>query len=343
MFCFLDMLIKKRIILSGLAFLLVVGLFFYFRNQVYYSRGARQDKISFEISRGEKTLEIAKRLKQAHLISGKIYFFYYLKEHHLASKIMPGEYSLSGNLTIPEVAHILTNPQNNFIKLTFPEGFTAKQMAERLKANNLPGDDFLKIVNHPYELKELPDYLSKNNIKTLEGYLFPDTYFFKKDASAKDIIIKFLENFDQRINKQLRKDIAKQNRSIADEIIMASLVEKEAQTSTDMKLVAGIFWKRIAHNQKLQSDATLSYILNDKKDQHSIQELKLNSPYNTYLYAGFPPSPICNPGLKAIQAAVYPTLSNYNYFLTVTLKGSKKTIYAQTFKEHIANRKKYQL
>ncbi len=337
------MLSRKKIIIIFSIILLIIGGLFYFRNQVYYVHNLDTEKVSFSVEKGEKNIEIAEKLKQANLITGKIYFYYYLKTHKLVNKIMPGVYLLSSSMTIPEVAHILTNPQEIFIKITFPEGFTAKQMAARLKAQGLPGDKFLQIVNNPQHLKKRYSYLASDKIKTLEGYLFPDTYFFKKDTIAKNIVGRLLDNFNKKFNIQIKEDISKQNKSLREIIIMASIIEKEVQTNKDMKIVSGIFWKRLANKQKLQSDAPLSYILGDKNDQHQGTDLKKDSLYNTYLYLGLPPGPICNPGLEAISAAIHPEASPYNYFLTATIKGVKKVIYAQTFSEHVANRKKYGL
>ena len=140
---------------------------------------------------------------------------------------------------------------------------------------------------------------------------------------------------------QLNPSILKKNKSIGEIMIMASIVEKEVQTLEDMKIASGIFWKRISNGQRLESDAPLSYILQDTNDQHSGRDLELDSPYNTYRFIGLPPTPISNPGLNAISAAIYPTASKYNFFLTVTIDGKKKVIYSATFEEHVANRHKY--
>ena len=254
---------------------------------------------------------------------------------------MPGTYSLSPSMTIPEVVHVLTNSPEVSVKVTFPEGFTAQQMANRLKAQGLPGDRFLQIVNNPQSFEKYATYFKNEKIKTLEGYLFPDTYFFKKDITAENIVERLVNNFNKKITSQMKEDILKQKKTLKEVVIMASLVEKEVQTDRDMQIVAGIFWRRLANKQKLQSDATLSYILGDKNDQHQGSDLKRDSPYNTYLYLGLPPTPICNPSLTAILATINPQISEYNYFLTATIKGEKKVVYARNFSEHIANRKKY--
>jgi UPF0755 protein len=297
----------------------------------------------FEIKKGERNKEIAGRLAAEGLIANKIYFYYYIHSHKLISQIFPGEYQLSGTMSIAEIANIITNPEEKFVKVTFPEGWTIRQMAEKLKTGGLPGDEFLNLANNPGKFKKRYSYLSGENVKTLEGYLFPDTYFFKKDISAENIIGRMLDTFNLKLNDQMRKDISSQNKTIGDIIIMASIVEKEVQTAEDMKIVSGIFWNRIKNNQRLQSDAPLSYILNDKKDSHSGKDLELDSPYNTYRYAGLPPAPISNPGLNALNAAIYPTALDYDYFLTATVDGQKEVIYSKTFEEHLANKKKYGL
>lgn len=327
-------------IASFIVFILIlIGGFFYFRNEVYYSRGSFFGTKTFQISKGEGNMEIAGRLESAGLVSGKYFFYYYLRTHGLSDKIMPGEYQLSGSMTIPEIARAITNAQAEYVKVTFPEGFTAAQMAERLTADGLPGKQFLEIVNNPGNLKERYAYL--NNVQTLEGYLFPDTYFFKKDVSAQEIVLRLVDNFDSKLDPQMRADIAKDKHSLNETVIMASIVQKEVQTPTDMEAVAGIFWKRLAAGQRLQSDATLSYILNDKIDSHSGAALATNSPYNTYLNAGLPPGPISNPGLNALDAAIYPTVSEYNYFLTATVNGQKQVFYAATYEQQVANKVKY--
>ena len=334
------MAIKKA--LTAIIFiLLVVAGFFYFRFQVYYFHNNYAGEKMFEIAKGESNEQIAGRLKSEGLISGKIYFYYYIHSHKLTGRIMPGEYQLSGSMAIPEIAGIITNVEEKFTKITFPEGWTAKQMAERLSANSLPGDEFMELVNNPENFKNRYSYLA--NIKNLEGYLFPDTYFFKKDISAENIVGRLLDTFDEKLNNQLKEDISGKNKSISDIVIMASIVEKEVQTSEDMKIASGIFYNRIKNGQRLESDATLSYVLDDNEDQHSGKDLELDSPYNTYRNSGLPPGPIANPGINALNAAVYPEQTDYNYFLTATVNGEKKVFYAKTYEEHLANKKKYGL
>jgi UPF0755 protein len=239
------------------------------------------------------------------------------------------------------VARVITNPEEKFIKITFPEGWDARKMAARLSENGLDGEEFLRLVENPGELKKRYSYLTGEEVATLEGYLFPDTYYFKKDTEASDIVGRLLDTFDVRFDETMRKDAEASGRTFHQIVIMASIAEREVQSAADMKTVSGIFWKRADAGDRLQSDATLSYFLNDKEDQHTQAELEIDSAYNSYKYPGLPPGPIGNPGKNALLGAVYPTLSDYYFFLTVSTNGEKKVIYAKTFEEHIANRQKY--
>jgi len=187
-------------------------------------------------------------------------------------------------------------------------------------------------------LKDKPDNMS------LEGYLFPDTYRIYASSSPAELVSRMLDNFDKKLTSEMRADIKKQGKTIHEIITMASIIEKEApifaqKDLKDAKIVSGIFWNRLEIGMALQSDATLSYILNDNKPAHSGSELNIDSPYNTYKYPGLIPGPICNPGIAAIEAAIYPTDTNYLYFLT-TLDG-KEIYYARTHDEHVRNKYLY--
>ena len=136
----------------------------------------------------------------------------------------------------------------------------------------------------------------------------------------------------------MRTDIKNQGKTIHEILTMASLVEKEVRHQEDMKIVAGIFWNRLNKNMRLESDATLSYYFNDNLSAHSGDDLKVNTPYNSYKYNGLPPTPIGNPGLNAINAAIYPTKTNYLYFLTGK---DGQTYYASNYNTHLKNKKDY--
>lgn len=333
---------KKIIIILAVITVLLGGLF-YFRYQIYYSRGDFRDNKIFEITKGEGNAQISVRLKEEGLISGQSYFYYYLRSHGLLNKILPGKYQINGKMSIPEIALRLTQAENilpGYVKITFPEGWDSKKMAERLTANGFDGAGFLEIVQNPSS-----DLIGKfeflKGVKNLEGYLFPDTYFFAKEINAEKIVLKISDNFDGKVTPELRDAIRGQGKSIADIITMASIIEREVRSDEDRKIVSGIFWNRIKAGQALQSCATLAFILGENKKQYSIADTQMKSPYNTYLNPGLPPGPISNPGLSAVQATIYPQDSEFNYFLSDPEMGT--TIFSKSLEEHNANKVKYGL
>ncbi len=334
---------KKKLIILLVIIMVIVGGFFYFRTQVYFSHGAQTQSGVFEIQKGEGNAQIAANLQDKGIISNKIYFWFYLKTHNLLNKVYPGDYLLNGDMTIPEIAVIITNPKKVYEKVLFKEGWTMKQMAEELKSHGFDDAAFLNMANNPSQdiLSQFSVLADKPKSATLEGYLFPDTYYFSREATPEGILKKILNNTEVKINNDLRAEIKKQGKLIFDIITMASVVEREVSTTEDRALVSGLFWNRIAVGQPLQSDATLSYIYNDKIDAHSLEQTKVDSPYNTYQNKGLPIGPVANPGLSSINAAIYPKNSPYNYFLSDPQTG--QTIFSKTFEEHVDNKVKYGL
>ncbi len=336
----------KRFFLSALILLLLAGSgFFYVRSQIYFSHGDQKENMLFEIKKGESTSQIGKNLAEKSLIGNNWYFLAYFALSQKAKTIFPGEYLLNGEMTIPEIAVVITNPKKVYEKVLFKEGWTAKQMASELEAHGFSGQEFLAGVNNPSaEMVAAFSVLSdKPQGKSLEGYLFPDTYYFSREATTDGILKKILANTENKINDTMQEEIKKQNTTVFEVVTLASIVEREMASVAEAGLIAGVFQNRLDGAMLLQSDATLTYVLGDKQDQHSLKDLELDSPYNTYKYKGLPPGPISNPGLEAIEAAISPQKSDYHFFLTVTENGKKKTIFSKTFEEHVANRIKYGL
>lgn len=339
------MTLRKKISTAVIAIAIITGgILFYVRNQVYFSHGNQTLNEIFNIEKGEGSSDIAANLQEEGFISQKIYFWIYLKSHNLLNKIYPGSYLLSGNLTIPEIATIITNPQKVFISVTFPEGWTAQQMADRLDAKGFDGKTFLSLVNNPPKeiISQFSVFSDKPASASLEGYLFPDTYNFSKEATPEGILKKILNNTELKITDDIKKQITSQKKTIFQILTMASILEKEVSSVKDFKIVSGIFWNRISNGQALQSCATLAYVLGVNKPQYSYDDTQIESPYNTYKYQGLPPGPISNPGINTINAAVNPEKTAYNYFLTDP-KNKSNTVYSTTFQEHVANKLKFGL
>lgn len=334
--------IKNKIII--LVFIAVLsGVFFYIRQQIYYSHGSyRQNKI-FEIVKGDGNAAVGKNLEKAGLVSNKFYFYFYIRSHGLLNKLYPGQYFLNGDMAVPEIAAIVTNSKKAYEKVTFIEGWTAKQMASELTSHGFDGGAFLNLANNPSGeiIAQFAALTDKPADAALEGYLFPDTYYFSKDATPEGILKKILSNTDAKMNPDIADAAKAQDKSLSRILIIASIIEKEVKSDADRAIVSGIFWNRLKIGQALQSDATLTYIFGDKNAKHSGEQLKIDSPYNSYLYKGLPPGPVSNPGLSAIRAAIYPQNTDFNYFLSDPKTG--QTIFAKTYAEHVANKAKHGL
>jgi len=332
---------RRTAIVFILVILAILAGLLYGRNKVYFAHGKNLEKVTIQVEKGDGISEVVDKLEKNGLISGKIYFYYYMEVKKLLGSILPGEYELSGNLTIPEISTLLTQKEKEFFKITFPEGWTTKQMAKRLTENGLNGEEFLKIVANPSEIAKDFEFFESEKTKSLEGYLFPDTYFFAKDLDAQSIILKILKNFDEKLTPDFRQEIIKQKKSLEEILIMASIIEKEVANYDDREIVSGIFWTRIEIGQPLQSCATLAYIIGENKKQYTYADTRIVSPYNTYLNKNLPPGPIANPGIAAIRAAIYPKNSEFNYFLSNPETG--QTIFSKNLEEHNANKVKYGL
>ncbi|HPT08254.1 MAG TPA: endolytic transglycosylase MltG [bacterium] len=339
-----------------LCLVLIVFLFILFYLKGINSSGKGKNEQSFIIKTGQSVDTIASNLKDNDLIKSKFIFKLYVKLSKSQSAFQAGSYQLNSTMNIKEIVYEMT--QKVFLKpeekLTFIEGWNLTDYTKLIKEHSLNNaSDFSKLVGEPmidyrgmeedyYPYDYSSDYLflqDKPKYYGLEGYLFPDTYRFFTDASADKIIRKMLDNFDNKLSSKMRDDIEAQGKTIYEIITMASIIEKEVQSENDMKIVSGIFWDRIKNGQALESCATLAYILGIDKAQYSYEDTRINSPYNTYINRGLPPGPIANPGLKAIEASIYPEYTDYNYFLSDPATG--KTIFSITYQEHLSNKNKY--
>lgn len=207
------------------------------------------------------------------------------------------------------------------VAVTIPEGLSVGQIGEILEGTKIfSKEEFIKVAQ-----KE-------------EGYLFPDTYRFYKDAKPEDVVGRMKENFNKKITPDVLEEIRKSKRTLREIIIMASMLEEEVRSVEDRRVVAGILWKRFDQGIGLNVDASLTYVLGRASHELTVDDLKYNSPYNTYRYRGLPPTPISNPGLDMILAALRPAISPYFYYLT-----DKENVmhYAKTLEEHALNKRKY--
>lgn len=294
------------------------------------------------VNPGDGVWEIARKISSEGLVKYPISVVLGSWMDGKSASFKDGTFRVDTSLSPREIVELLTGENAGLeqIQVTFPEGWTAEKMAERLTGKGLPGERFLDIARNPppsivakYRfLSDIPPGAS------LEGYLFPDTYRFYSDATAQDVIGKMLDNFDRKFRAGYYEEAKKRSRSVRDLVIMASIVEGEVRSEQERKIVSGIFWKRLDEGMLLQSDATLEYVLKTNAVQHSLEETRNDSLYNTYVHKGLPPGPVSNPSLVSLDASVNSQSSDYYFFLSDPTTG--ETHFAVSFDEHIANKRK---
>lgn len=327
-----------------LVILLLLAGFYYFYNlnTAISDNPQPREFVIFVIEPGWGSTKISQELEKQGLIRSSLIFQLYVWTKGIGSHLQDGKYFLAKNLNIKEIAQILSRGAGvtKEVTLTFIEGWNNKEVADYLAQKGIAQPaDFFAVIQKKADWWDQYDFLAtKPRNLDLEGYLFPDTYRVYRDASLKDIVQKMLNNFGEKLNPELRAEITRQGKTIHEIITLASILEKEISTDLDRKIVADIFYKRIEAGMPLQADSTINYVTGKGNIRSSAEDLKIDSPYNTYKYKGLPPGPICNPGRSAILAAIYPTKNDYWYFLTTP---DGQVIYSRTYNEHIKVKAKY--
>jgi len=339
---------KSRIVFIVLSILLflTLGGYFYINSKLKGKASNSPVEQTLSIKEGEGVNPISSKLEKAGLISHHLWFEFYIWSKDRESNIIAGNYVLRPNMSIPEIVDIITSgkAQKKDENATIIEGWDNEKIGEYLALNGiLTKEEFIEEAGSLEKYRPYYDFLQ--NVprgKTLEGYLFPDTYqVIKGTTTADQLVRKMLNNFDKKLTDTLRADIKKTKHTQYEIITMASIIEKEVPTENDRKIVSGIFWDRINYGIPLESCATISYILGVNKKQYSFEDTRVDSPYNTYINKGLPPGPIGNPGISAIRAAIYPTTTEYVYFLSNLETG--ETIFSRTLEEHNRNKLEYGL
>ena len=301
------------------------------------------DTNSFSIQKNESVKSIAERLQKENLIYSPLLFRFYLRLTGKASEIKAGYYVFPPRPNLIQVVNFITDSSNIHDGIFLvKEGDTLKDIERNLKARKIisNSDSLLnyKISDFNNQYPLLFDGAPLNN--NLEGYLFPDSYHFPQGLSSQEIIKAFLNNFENKI-KANNINLTNNHHSAYENIIMASIIEKEVITESDKRKVADILWRRLEKGMPLQVDASICYALNQTFEDCDLRSdsFKIDSPFNTYLYKGLPPAPISNPGIESIKATLNPLPNNNWYYLTNRKTG--ETIFSQTYEEHQQARQKY--
>ena len=316
---------QKLSILIGILFSLSLISFLWWKQAIAPLDPTNNTPIIFAVRKEESVRSIAERLQKEGLIRSPVAFFLLARFGGIDGVIQAGDFRLYPSMDLNSIADTLTHGTLD-VWVTIPEGWRSEEIALKLAQEiEIPESEFLKVAK--------------------EGYMFPDTYLIPKDASAAAAVNIFLANFDKKVTDLEKNKAQNKGFSIDELITIASLVEREARFEQDRPIVASVILNRLKIGMKLDIDATVQYALGYQPQQKkwwknnlTLEDLTVNSPYNTYINKGLPPTPICNPGLAAINAVFEAPSTDYLFYISDT---SGKIHAAKTAQEHNANISQY--
>lgn len=329
-----------KVTLAVLLIFVIIGFYKYQQYNHLISTPAKPgsaEEMIFTIKKGESLKNIASALQQDGLILDQESFNWYGRLEGLDKEVKSGRFPLGPGMTAKEIYQTLTSNAQRQEVVTIPEGSTVPDIDRILSELSLITPGELNQAANSFDSYDKYAFLNREKQSSLthplEGYLFPDTYYVSAlNFSPEEFLSMLLNTFQQKALPVLQTS----SRPLAETVIVASMIEKEANRDPDRPIIAGIIWKRLAEDWVLGIDATLLYLKNDRTITY--QDLQEDSPYNTRKNPGLPPGPICNPGLASLQAAAQPENSPYYFYLT---NRSGDMVYAVSNEEH--NRNKSQL
>jgi UPF0755 protein len=311
------------------------------------SEGSAGGSVVFNVARGDSLKNITHELKKQGLITNELLFRIYVFVKGVSGSLQAGDYSLNAAMSFSDIVGKLRSGDTIKIGATIFEGFDIDQVEATLNARfNDPkicgGNCGKKIVLSYFKTKDFKNRFSflkdAPDDASLEGYLFPDTYKFTSVDDHDSVAREMLKTFEANLSTDILEEIKRQGKTVYEVVTMASLVEKEVRGASDKRMVAGIMMNRLAGGMPLQIDATLAYITDKRTTRFSIDDTKIDSPYNTYVYRGLPKGPICNPGLESILAVVYPKKSDYYFYLSAS---DGHTVFSKNFQAHLVAKRNY--
>lgn len=311
--------------------IIVLGGYFYLDSPPKHP--LNKGKVKFIVNKGDSLKIVARKLKNQNLIKSYKFFVFIAKISRVSTGIKSGEYLIREGLKASEILKMLSEGEVVTVRITIPEGFTVMQIANMLESKGIVNKiDFINATKNEEILKKYGIPFS-----SAEGFLFPDTYIISKDLNANQIVEIMIKRFFEELNK-LTNNKPLNRDELKKVIIIASLVEKEAKKDDERSIIAAVFYNRLKMGKRLQSCATVQYVLGKAKERLLYRDLKVKSPYNTYLHKGLPPGPISNPGSKSLWAAIHPANVGYLYFVS---KHDGSHYFSKTYSEHLKAIKMY--
>ncbi len=296
--------------------------------------GESDNPMQITISENDNLSVLSQKLQEEGIVLNKHLFKLYYRWHTHEDTIHPGIISVYKNDSYRQLTKAIIAPATDTVTLTIPEGFEVREIVTRLFKNELIASE-----NEFYSaLKEFSFTTNQGetisgNAANLSGFLFPDTYIISQSANSEEIIRMMTDNFQKKWTDEYQHKAKKLGMTMEEVITLASIVEREARKEEDFPMVAAVFHNRLKAGKRLESCATVQYILEERKPVLSVSDTKIDSPYNTYQNAGLPPAPISSPGILAIEATLNPANHDYLYFFT---DKNGDNHYAKTYEEHNA-------
>lgn len=317
------------LIVFALSLFLGLGYVFYYLTCTEVDKSS-SEKIDFSIEKGQSLTSIVSALKKAGLIRSEKIAYYIARIKKTAFKA--GSYRLSKDMKLNEILAELTTGKQRYIKVTIAEGLTITKLARLLEsASIVNADKFIQLARSGEALKAYGI-----NAKSCEGFLFPDTYFFSENETAESVLNLLIKTFFKKVHDI--EDFPRDGAKILETVKLASIVEREYRLESEAARIAGVFLNRLKRNMRLESCTTIEYIITEiQHKEHPKRifwvDLEIDSPYNTYIHAGLPPTAICSPGLVALKAVVKAETHDYLYFRLVNEKSGEHS-FSKTFSEH---------
>ncbi len=311
--------------------------------------GSGSQPVNFVVNPGESANMIASNLAAQGVLENTELFLKYAQFQGIDAGLEAGEYVLSPQWTIPELAAALTESRAKEIELRMLEGWRLEEIAAYLEAvspADIDASQFRSIALRQTGFEAQPyDFLASLPADaSLEGFLFPDTYRVPLDADAGYLIEQMLQNFGRRVTPAMRQAFGANGLSLQQAVTLASIVEREAVIHSERPVIASVFYNRLAQGMRLEADPTTQYAVGYQPETDSwwksplyYDDLQIDSPYNTYVAPGLPPGPIANPGLSSLEAVAMPVESNYLFFVAdchAEVAGSH--LFSVTYEEHLA-------
>lgn len=297
------------------------------------------DLIDVHIPPASSATNIAALLKTHDLIRNERVFLVYCRQENCDDQLKAGHYRLSRSQGLAEIVQTITAGQVITATFTIPEGYTVAQIGELLISKDMcDKSSWQEALTRDYQCAFLKGPRPDTVRYPLEGFLFPDTYVIEESTPIEEIVRIMLDRFETVWNEEFAGPAQDQNRDLMEVVTTASLIEREAQVDGERPQISGVIKNRLAKGMLLQIDATVLYSLETNKSLVTLADLKVNSPYNTYIYPGLPPGPISCPGQAALRAALAPEDHHYYYYVA---RGDGSHEFTATFAEHLAAQRRY--